>query len=89
MANISKKYPYFSEDEYGKWKHYNAFTKALVEPSQKYIDEHPETIEEEPVDRVVALENQVRILEGETMALKESNNFYEECLVEMAEIVYA
>ena len=43
----------------------------------------------EPVDKITELENQVRILEGENKALKESNAFYEECLVEMAEIIYA
>lgn len=46
MAIISRKYPYFSEDENGVWKHYNSMAKVLVEPSQKYIDENPELEEE-------------------------------------------
>lgn len=40
MAVVNYKYPYFSEDENGKWKHYNAICKILIEPSQLYLDNH-------------------------------------------------
>lgn len=35
-------------DEYGTWEIYPDGVKLLVEPSQKWIDEHPEDPEPEP-----------------------------------------
>lgn len=83
MANIiSNKYPYISEDENGKWKHYNANFKILIEPSYYYLETNPDFQAEMPIDRVAQLESKLK-------ANTEYTAFLEECLVEMAEIVYA
>lgn len=46
------------------------------------------TFEPEP-DPVAELQNEVRTLKAQNQALTESNQFLEDCIVEMAEIVYA
>lgn len=79
---VSNKYPCFSEDENGKWKHYSASIKILVEPSFYYLQSHPEEEVQEPVDKVAQLEAKLK-------ANIEYTAFLEECLVEMAEIIYA
>lgn len=75
---------------------------ALVQSSKLSTDEYedivgesfPEdvSIEKEPSAMETAIkevQNQNKVLEAKIQALTESNQFLEECLVEMAEIVYA
>ena len=89
MAIINKKYPFFLEDKDGKWKYYSDTFKILIEPSEEYIlNNPPEEIEEVPND-IEILQADNKKLNAKIQALTESNSFLEECLVEMAEIVYA
>lgn len=44
---------------------------------------------ETPVDPVAELQEENKTLKAQVQALTESNQFLEECIVEMAEIVYA
>ena len=89
MAIISRKYPYFSEDENGKWKHFSKTFKVLIEPTDKFIQDNPYIAPEEVPSDIEILQNEVKLLKAKNIALSESNAFLEECLVEMAEIVYA
>ena len=103
MAVISIRYPHNSEDADGVWKHYSATCKVLVIPSEEYIKNHPEIIPEEEPDKVETLQKEVEALKEENKTLKNENRtltattransesvaFLEECIVEMAEVVYA
>lgn len=84
-------------DENGKWEINEYGVKMLIEPSQKWIDEHPAP---EPTDQEknaftilqddnTALKQKNAQLEAKVKALTESSQMLEDCLVEMAEIVYA
>ena len=44
---------------------------------------------ETPIDPIAELQNENRTLKAQVKALSESNAMLEECIVEMAEIVYA
>lgn len=89
MALINKKYPYFSEDENGKWKHYSKSFKILIEPSDLYIQNNPDIVIEESPDEISLLKDDNKRLNAKIQALTESNQFLEECIVEMAGVVYA
>lgn len=77
-------------DQDGKWLNYDSGIRILVEPSQKWLDEHPAPEPTpEPVDRVAVLESQAKQLTAQISALETQNSTLEECIVEMAGVVYA
>ena len=89
MEDIVKEYPYFSEDENGKWKHYRKSFKSLIEPSDHYVQNNKDieiTVIPSSTD---ILQKENKVLNAKIVALTESNQFLEDCIVEMAEIVYA
>ena len=63
-------------------------TKSDAEVCEAYIAKITAP-EPEPVDEVAALKTQNAQLEAKVKALTESSQMLEDCLVEMAEIVYA
>ena len=79
-------------DEYGTWEINEYGVKMLIEPSQKWYDEQPEP-EPEPTETpkstIEVLQEQNKQLEAKVKALSESSQMLEDCIVEMAEIVYA
>lgn len=77
-------------DQDGKWLNYDSGVRILVEPSQKWLDEHPAPEPNpEPVDRVAVLESQSKQMTAQISALETQNSTLEECIVEMAGVVYA
>lgn len=53
------------------------------------VEKTGELVIKEPVDPVAELQQENKTLKAQVQALTESNQFLEDCLVEMAEIVYA
>ena len=79
-------------DEYGKWEINEYGVKMLIEPSQKWHDEHPDTETDESSMRknvIEVLQDENKQLTAKVKALTESSQMLEDCIVEMAEIVYA
>ena len=77
-------------DEFGKWEVADNGAMFLIKPSQKWLDEHPAPEPTpEPVDRVAVLESQAKQLTAQISALETQNSTLEECIVEMAGVVYA
>lgn len=72
-------------------------TVTAVEANQEALDayeaEHPETEPEDPEptteDRVADLEAENKLLKAQVDALSEQNDFHEELIVELAQVVYA
>ena len=63
-------------DESGKWEVADNGAMFLIEPSQKWLDEHPEPEPTpEPVDRVAVLESQSKQLTAQISALEPINLF--------------
>lgn len=62
------------------------------EAYQAYCDEHPEEpeiIEPTTDERVAALEEENTLLKAQVTAQSEQMDFYEDCIAEMAAVVYA
>lgn len=74
-----------------KIKEYTPYFNYVTDLTGKLIDvkKTGEMIFEEPVDPIVNLQTENKTLKAQIQALTESNQFLEDCLVEMAEIVYA
>jgi hypothetical protein len=64
---------------------YDSNTQTFSEPSQVTEESPPPT----PEDQIASLQNENRLLSAQVKAVSESNSFLEECVVEMAGIVYA
>lgn len=72
-------------------------TVTAVEPNQEALDayeaEHPEVEPEDPEptteDRVADLEAENKLLRAQVEALAETNEFHEDLIAEMAQVVYA
>lgn len=54
-----------------------------------YIDDHPVTPEPEPPKTIEDLEHENVLLRAQVQAMSDRNDFIEDCIAEMAEIVYA
>jgi hypothetical protein len=81
----------------------NGFVNIIVRnDTVVYMEENTEAVEayisslpelepesEEPVDPIVELQEENQRLNAKIKALTESNAFLEDCIVEMAEVVYA
>ena len=91
MFNKIKKY--FGKGIYNK-NHIIAFVKSGVLTTDEYAEIVGETfpedvsLEREPT-AIEVLQSETKTLNAKVQALTESNQFLEDCIVEMAEIVYA
>lgn len=72
-------------NEWGLWQKEGNGVVTLIEPSQKWIDENqPNKPEPEPEPKP-----NIKDLQTEVEALKTQNTLLEDCIIELAQVVYA
>lgn len=72
-------------DEWGLWQDEGNGVIVLIEPSQKWIDENqPDETEPGPEPTP-----SIKDLQTEVEALKTQNTLLEDCIIELAQVVYA
>ena len=74
-----------------KIKEYVPYFDYVTDKNGKLIDviKTGEMVYSDPIDPIVDLQNENKTLKAQIRALTTSNQMLEDCLVEMAEIVYA
>ena len=80
-----------NDDLIKKIKEYTPYFDYVKNIAGELVDviKTGEMVYETPVDPVAELQDENRALKAQVQALSESNQFLEDCIVEMAEIVYA